>query len=151
MYITPHERSIGAILGITYRRMSQLLMNRLKDYDITPEQWSVLHQIYREEGLNQKEIALRSAKDQPTTARLMDVLDRKGWARRAPSAQDRRAYLLYLTDAGRTLMEETLPIEKQISSEFLKGIDERDFAYFMTILRQIQANITELEQQGETQ
>jgi DNA-binding MarR family transcriptional regulator len=151
MYITPHERSIGAILGITYRRMSQLLMNRLKDYDITPEQWSVLHQIYREEGLNQKEIALRSAKDQPTTARLMDVLDRKGWARRAPSAQDRRAYLLYLTDEGRTLMEETLPIEKQISSEFLKGIDERDFEHFMNILRQIQANITELEQQGETQ
>lgn len=146
----PPDCSIGMLLGITHRKMIQQLMHRLKPYDISPEQWSVLYQIYQAEGLNQKEIAAKAVKDQPTTTRIIDLLDKKGWVRRVNSPQDRRAYLLHLTKAGRQLVEETLPIERDANHDFVKGITPVDMEQFRQTLLQIHANMTESKKQGET-
>lgn len=70
--------SIGFHLGYTYRRASHLFANALKPYDITPEQWLVLYHIGEHEGLNQKEVAAKADKDQPTTTRILDLLEKKG-------------------------------------------------------------------------
>ena len=69
--------SIGFHLGYTYRRASHLFANALKPYDITPEQWLVLYHIGEHEGLNQKEVAAKADKDQPTTTRILDLLEKK--------------------------------------------------------------------------
>ena len=140
---------IGMLLGITHRKMSQQLTQRLKPYDISPEQWSVLYQIYRAEGLNQKEIAAKVVKDQPTTTRIIDLLHKKGWVQRVNSPQDRRAYLLHLTEAGRRLIEKTLPVERDVNHDFVKGISPDMLQQFRQTLLQIQYNISESEQQGE--
>ncbi|MEK5259367.1 MarR family transcriptional regulator [Paenibacillus sp. FSL L8-0663] len=145
----PPDCSIGMLLGITHRKMSQQLLQRLKPYDISPEQWSVLYQIYQAEGLNQKEIAAKAVKDQPTTTRIIDLLDKKGWVRRVNSPQDRRAYLLHLTETGRQLVEKTLPVELDTNHDFVKGISSADLKQFRRTLLQIHANMTESEKQGE--
>ncbi|MGG1616996.1 MarR family winged helix-turn-helix transcriptional regulator [Paenibacillus sp. NRS-1782] len=145
----PPDCSIGMLLGITHRKMSQQLMHRLKPYDISPEQWSVLYQIYQAEGLNQKEIAAKAVKDQPTTTRIIDLLDKKGWVQRVNSPQDRRAYLLHLTEAGRQLVEETLPVERGANHDFVNGISPADLEQFRQTLLQVHANLTQSEKQGE--
>ncbi|WP_225999187.1 MarR family winged helix-turn-helix transcriptional regulator [Paenibacillus sp. BJ-4] len=149
MHNLPPDCSIGMLLGITHRKMSQQLTHRLKPYDISPEQWSVLYQIYQAEGLNQKEIAAKAVKDQPTTTRIIDLLDKKGWVQRVNSPQDRRAYLLHLTEAGRLLIEKTLPFEREANQDFVKGISSDDLKLFRQTLLQIHANISESEKQGE--
>ncbi|MEC0182267.1 MarR family transcriptional regulator [Paenibacillus peoriae] len=149
MHNLPPDCSIGMLLGITHRKMSQQLTNRLKPYDISPEQWIVLYQIYQAEGLNQKEIAAKAVKDQPTTTRIIDLLDKKGWVRRVNSPQDRRAYLLHLTEAGRQVVEKTLPLERDVNLDFVKGISSDELQQFRQTLLQIHANISESEKQGE--
>ncbi|ASR48052.1 transcriptional regulator [Paenibacillus kribbensis] len=144
-----NDLPIGMLLGITHRKMSQQLSLSLKPYDISPEQWLVLYQIYQSEGLNQKEIAAKAVKDQPTTTRIIDLLDKKGWVRRVNSPQDRRAYLLHLTEAGRQLVEKTLPVERDVNLDFVKGISSDELQQFRQTLLQIHANISESEQQGE--
>ncbi|WP_179032153.1 MarR family winged helix-turn-helix transcriptional regulator [Paenibacillus kribbensis] len=144
-----NDLPIGMLLGITHRKMSQQLSLSLKPYDISPEQWLVLYQIYQAEGLNQKEIAAKAVKDQPTTTRIIDLLDKKGWVRRVNSPQDRRAYLLHLTGAGRQLVEKTLPVERDVNLDFVKGISSDELQQFRQTLLQIHANISESEQQGE--
>ncbi|EHS58680.1 MarR family winged helix-turn-helix transcriptional regulator [Paenibacillus sp. Aloe-11] len=144
-----NDLPIGMLLGITHRKMSQQLSLSLKPYDISPEQWLVLYQIYQAEGLNQKEIAAKAVKDQPTTTRIIDLLDKKGWVRRVNSPQDRRAYLLHLTEAGRQLVEKTLPVERDVNLDFVKGLSSDELQQFRQTLLQIHANISESEQQGE--
>lgn len=144
-----NDLPIGMLLGITHRKMSQQLSLCLKPYDISPEQWLVLYQIYQAEGLNQKEIAAKAVKDQPTTTRIIDLLDKKGWVQRVNSPQDRRAYLLHLTEAGRQLVEKTLPVERDVNLDFVKGLSSDELQQFRQTLLQIHANISESEQQGE--
>lgn len=71
------EQSVGFMLGLTHRKTSALLAAQFKPYDITTEQFSVLFNVVRKEGVNQKEMAGFVFKDQPTTARIIDLLEKK--------------------------------------------------------------------------
>jgi DNA-binding MarR family transcriptional regulator len=138
------DQSLGFCLSQTYRKLTQLLTLRLKEHDITPEQWVVLHQIGRSAGINQKEIAARSAKDQPTTARILDVLGKKGLIEKQMSPADRRAYLVYITAKGEALLEQTDPIESQALADAVQDIEPERVELLRETLNQFRQNIEKL-------
>lgn len=136
--------SIGFHLGYTYRRASQLFANALKPFDITPEQWLVLFHIGEHEGLNQKEVAVKADKDQPTTTRILDLLEKKGYTRKSVSVNDRRAFQLYLTDTGKELIEATTAIESECGRQIIEGIDGRQLEMFRDTLSRINNNMNHI-------
>ncbi|WP_170308015.1 MarR family winged helix-turn-helix transcriptional regulator [Paenibacillus dakarensis] len=138
------NHSIGFQLGYTYRRASNLFLSKLKPFDITPEQWTVLNQIARSEGVNQKEVAARAVKDQPTTTRILDLLERKGLIQRETSPHDRRAFLLYITEAGKDLLASTSTIEQECSRLITEGIHDSEMEKFRDILSRMNENLTNL-------
>ena len=119
--------SIGFVLGTTYRKVSQSLAYHLKEHDITPEQWSVLYYVCAQEGMNQKELASHVFKDQPTTARILDVLHRKNLIRKEMDPQDRRAFLVYPLPAGRELMEKIYAIEQKHNQDLTNLLTPEQF------------------------
>ncbi|WP_340401449.1 MarR family transcriptional regulator [Paenibacillus sp. FSL H8-0079] len=135
------EQSVGFMLGFTHRKASALLATRFKPYDITTEQFSVLFNVDRGEGVNQKELAARVFKDQPTTARIIDLLEKKGWVERRTSEQDRRAYLLYLTKEGKALIDILVPIEREMNKELAEGVSEDQMEAFKHTLSLINRNL----------
>lgn len=144
---TKRNPSIGFHLGYTYRRASHMFANALKPYDITPEQWLVLYHIGEHEGLNQKEVAAKADKDQPTTTRILDLLEKKGYTRKSVSVNDRRAFQLFLTDTGKELIEATTTIESQCGSQLIEGIDDHQLEMFWDTLSRINANIHNIDKQ----
>lgn len=114
--------SVGFLLGATYNKLAALLMHRLKAYDITPEQWSVLYHVADDEGMMQKEIAARTLKDKPTVTRILHQLEHKGFIVRTEDKLDRRSFRIYITDQGKNLITETIPIEDSISEEVKASI-----------------------------
>lgn len=116
--------SIGFLLGTTYRKLSAVLMHRLKQYDITPEQWSVLYHVMDEEGMIQKDIANRTFKDKPTMTRILHQLETKGFVVRQADNGDRRSFRIYGTELGKQLISETLAIEESITDEVMACIGE---------------------------
>jgi DNA-binding MarR family transcriptional regulator len=123
------------------RKISSLFAGMLKPYGITPEQWTVLYQVYRQEGINQKELSLRSGKDQPSITRILDVLDKKDLIQRKPDPGDRRAYLIYATPAVQQLMNETAPLELSLNDELIAGISDEQLQTLDQIIKQINVNI----------
>ena len=81
----------------------------LSHYDLTTEQWGVLSRLIEEEGYNQRSLADKNLKDQAALTRILDLLERKGLARRTRSEQDRRDFLIFITDKGRELYDAVLP------------------------------------------
>lgn len=134
------EDSIGFMLGQTYRKIVYLLSSRLKEFDITTEQFSLLYQLDKQDGINQKELAHRTSKDQPTTTRILDALYKKGLIQKKTSENDRRAFLLFLTDAGKEMVKQTLPIEQQTIQEVLHNISDADLAFMKQLLQQMSEN-----------
>lgn len=138
---TSTHQSIGFRFGNMSRKMSSLFAGKLKPYGITPEQWTVVYQVYLQEGINQKELAVRSGKDQPSITRILDVLDKKGFIQRKPDPGDRRAYLIFATPTVQQLMDDTVPLELSLNDELIAGISDEQLQMLDEIIQQINRNI----------
>ncbi len=83
---------------------------RMAGIDVTSEQWALLCRLWEKEGRSQKELAECSFKDTANITRMIDVLEGKGIVYRDRDQHDRRTYRIYLTDEGRRLREQLMPI-----------------------------------------
>lgn len=82
---------------------------RLAAFDISPAQFSVLSVADANPGVNQLAIAQLLLIERAGLGRLVDHLERRALLERRPSAINRRYYALYLTNAGKTLLERMRP------------------------------------------
>lgn len=135
------DESIGFLTGITYRKIVHLLSLELKELEITPEQWSVLYRISEKDGINQKDIANRSGKDQPTTTRILDALYKKGFIEKKMCKTDRRSFLIFLTENGQEVAKKAAPIEIETLKKVTQGINPEQLVLFKEMLRQMNENI----------
>ena len=136
------EKFIGFIIYRAALAMRSSLQRTLKErgLDITPEQCGILHVLHDEEGLSQKEIGVILFKDKPNVSRMLDALERKGLIFRQPT--DRRRYAIFLTEAGKTLLEEIRPLGMHLEEKAVKGLLAREIEALEGMLNKIYANVS---------
>ncbi|MGG1662644.1 MarR family winged helix-turn-helix transcriptional regulator [Brevibacillus sp. NRS-1366] len=135
------DEPLGFLIGNTYRRMIHHVSTYLREFDLTTEQFAVLFRLREQDGINQKELALRSAKDQPTMTRLLDILAKKGLVEKKMCPEDRRAFLIHLSPEGREWIEKAIPVEARAVSEIFRDIPSDQLDFLKQILLQINTNI----------
>ncbi len=108
--------------------------------EITPEQWAILKRVSERDEVNQREIAELTFRDPASVTRALDALEEKGWVRRVDTANDRRAYNLLLTDAGRGVVARITPIAQAVRAHGLRNIDDAELAQFKATLNKIYEN-----------
>ena len=136
------EKSIGFIIYRTALAMKAALQRTLKErgFDITPEQFGILHVLREEEGLSQREIGNILFKDKPNVSRMLDALERKRLIFRQPT--DRRRYAIFLTEEGKKLIEESFPIGPQLVEKAINGLLAREIESLESMLDKIYGNIS---------
>lgn len=105
---------------------------------ITPEQLAVLGRLHEREGQTQRELADSTFKDFGSMTRMIDLMERKGLVERRPHPADRRAYALYLTQAGLGLKPAITRAVEAMYSDMWGGVDPKDIQRFLTMLRHLQ-------------
>lgn len=140
------QLTLGSLLGTAYRRLSTQFARVLKPFGITPEQWTVLHTIACHENINQKAVAAYVDKDQPTTARIVELLEKKGLITRTVSDSDRRAYLLQATQEGMNLIETTVPMERNHLESAFKGLTPAQLDELRLMLNTIRRNTGDIDE-----
>lgn len=101
------ENSIGFLLAKAYQRAWAIMKEEIEPYDLTPPQFALLSFLWQQDGLTQVELSEKGQIDRSTVGGLIDRLERSGLLERRQHPQDRRAYLIYLTEQGKA-MENTL-------------------------------------------
>lgn len=134
-------RSLGFIINATNTKMKNHLAKALKPYNVTPEQWALLIQLWEQEGITQKELSKKSLKDQPTTTRILDKLEKRGLIRRQANPEDRRAFLIYLTNEGRNMKAPLTGLARQALAEALRGFTDQDQTQLRNLLNRIIDNL----------
>jgi DNA-binding MarR family transcriptional regulator len=71
----------------------------------------------------------------------IDRLERRGLVRRAKRDEDKRYVLVQLTDAGRTLVDETLPEHLQNERSILEPLSPEEQVQLEGLLRRLQAGL----------
>ena len=137
------DSSIGYLLNRTALKLNNLFARRLKDYNITPEQFVLITRLIEEEGISQKELALRSEKDPPGITRMLDNMLAKGLIKKQHN--DRRSLSIYLTEEARTLYKDIIKIEQQTMRDIITGMTEEQVNCLKTLLIQMKKRIGELD------
>jgi DNA-binding MarR family transcriptional regulator len=114
---------------------------QLKQFDITSEQWVVLHRLQEQDGINQKELSEKILKDQANTTRILDKLIKKGLVKRLDAIDDRRAYLIYLTDQGRVVLDKGFPLVVQVRERMEQALSEDEVATLAVLLDKVANNM----------
>ncbi|MGG1630376.1 MarR family winged helix-turn-helix transcriptional regulator [Rossellomorea sp. NRS-1567] len=137
------DESIGLYTSHTVKNIIRFLTLHLKEFDVTPEQWTVLKRLAEQDGISQKQLALKSEKDQPTLTRILDILERKELIYKQKNTEDRRSFLIFITEKGKTAKDELSPfIEGLYEETLLKGISEEDLEVYKNVLSKINENMT---------
>lgn len=109
--------------------------------DVTPEQLSVLGRIWEREGINQNQLAQKVFKDRHNMTRILVLLEKKGHIERRPDVNDNRAYRLYLSDSGRSLLEKAAPVVLRHWKQRVEGLTPEDITSLKKILTHLSGNL----------
>ncbi len=132
---------MGFIISRTHQKLSNYLTRKFKPCDITPEQWEILNRLWQKDGISQKEISEITLKDQTTLTRILDKLEYKDLIKRQTSPNDRRVFLIFLTDKGRSLEDILVKIAYEVSGEVQHGLSEEEIRQLKVLLNKILLNV----------
>ena len=135
------EDSLGFILNKTSTKLKNKLFQRFNEYNVTPEQWSVLNCLWTQEGISPKELADIIFKDKPNTNRILEKLQMKELIVRKPHPVDKRAYQIFLTNRGWELKNQLVPIAMQLLEEATIGIEKNKVVEIINLLNQMYDNL----------
>lgn len=111
--------------------------------DITPEQWTVLSFLWRQDGVSQQKLCDATFKDKPSMTRLVDNLVKQGFVERHATPADRRSNLIFLTPKGESIKDEANRAVNETMHYALAGIDEEGLNQVRSILKIVFNNIQE--------
>jgi DNA-binding MarR family transcriptional regulator len=139
----PRHKSPGFVICQTATRIKAGLSRAFqeKGFNVTPEQWSILSSLQESDGIHQSALAERAAKDRHNVTRILNLLSKAGFVTRERHPADMRCQRVFLTDEGRTLQTDLVPIVTEFLSEALDGVSKQDLDEMTRILGQITRNL----------
>jgi len=127
------ERDITGLLNMAGHVLSNRLGAALADVDLTPRMQCILVHALEEER-TQIQLAALADLDKTTMVSTVDELERRGLAERRPSATDRRARIIAVTEKGRLAAEEGQRIVDQVHASALGALPDESRAAFVEAL-----------------
>jgi DNA-binding MarR family transcriptional regulator len=130
------EREVYLLLQHVAGALMQELATVLKPAGITPEQYHVL-QILRDaakDGVACSVVAERSPSGDPDVTRLLDRLEKRGWATRARDADDRRVVTARITAQGSRLIDRLASTVEDLHERQLGKLASREVPQLRTLL-----------------
>src|SRR3954469_2174412 len=132
----PTVRDLTRLLNLAGRQHSNPIAAALADIDLSPRMQCVLVHAMEEER-TQIQLAALADLDKTTMVSTVDDLEQRGLAERRPSATDRRARIIAVTEKGRLAAEEGQRIVDEVHGEVLSalpGVDRRAFVDALSLL-----------------
>jgi DNA-binding MarR family transcriptional regulator len=136
------DDSLGYLINRTAMRLKRELHHAFKEngYKVTPEQWAILNRLWEQEGLSQVELADMTFKDKPNVTRMLEVLERRKLIFRQPDENDRRAYKVFLTEAGQQLKAQLIPLAVEVLERGQRNLTSEEIEYLRKALNIIYNN-----------
>lgn len=133
--------TIGYEICLIARKIHQNLTIKFKEFDITPEQWVILKELSKEDKISQNELSFRVEKDKNNIKAIIDKLEKKAYLLRQENLNDKRAFLIRLTDKAYLLINKLKDIDTEFNNELSKNINEKDIELFKIFLTKLKENL----------
>ena len=137
--------NMGMLINSAQRAMTKKFVQNATDsgLDISLDQWMVLGPIWQLESASQKELGEMCLKDKTNITRIIDALEQKNLVVRIEDQIDHRIKRVVLTNAGKQLFFDVLPIMEKTREEVRKDISDQDINTFKIVLSKILENLVD--------
>ncbi|MEO6839909.1 MAG: MarR family transcriptional regulator [Bradyrhizobium sp.] len=143
------KRQFIAQLVESSRLLRNYIDHRAKGRGTTRAQWIVLFRLREQEGLSQVDLADVLELQPISLVRLLDRLVEHGLLERQHDPRDRRANRLFLTAAGRQLVDDLDSLRESIAQNVLRDISAEAIQTSLDTLRDIKDRIKGLAESGD--
>lgn len=131
-------------LASVSRQWKRRLDAEFRHLGLSQARWGVLLELSRHEDATQIELARVLGIEGATLVRLLDGLEGMGLVERHPSAEDRRAKKLVLTEPALTVLERMKAIAAENRQEILAEIPANDLGTATRVLAQIASRLEKM-------
>ncbi|MBM4340126.1 MAG: MarR family transcriptional regulator [Deltaproteobacteria bacterium] len=102
--------------------------------EVTPIQGMLLFFLQKHDGSSLTQISQGLMLENPTVTGLIDRLEKLGYVKRSDHPEDRRVYLVHITEKGKKVANKALPIIKKLNEEIKKGYSKEEVENFKKVL-----------------
>ena len=138
------SRSIGYLIRDSSRLILAKLQALLAPHDVTLSQYFVLRELWRREGLTQRELSDRIAIQEQSTVATIDAMEKRDLVVRVRSTQDRRKIHIHLTDRSRALREQLLGYAAHVINTATADFPSEELEALRTSLQKLKANLEQM-------
>jgi MarR family transcriptional regulator, temperature-dependent positive regulator of motility len=134
---------LGLLVSMIHRMRMIYLNDRMRHMDITAGQFPFIIVLSQEEGITQEELAAHFHIDKGTVARALRKLEDNEYLFRKVDAKNRRRYLIYLTEKGRSAVPHIINIDKEWENSMCSKFSEEEYHNLFDILKVLAVNSLE--------
>jgi DNA-binding MarR family transcriptional regulator len=132
------ENMPGYLFRVLENKSNSLFQNALAEKNLTTRQFGVLNTLARHGVMTQTELAERTSSDKSTLGEMLVRMRERGLLTRKRGA-DRRSIVIALTDDGRRLVLDVVPVVVAMQKKILEALPEEYRMLFMKCLKQLAA------------
>lgn len=132
-------------LSITSNAVSDLISRAYRGrFALKIPEWRVMAVLGEVRSATQRELVAATAMDKVTVNRASKALEDRGLIGRAPNAADGRSHHLALTETGRELYDQIVPLALSVEAELEKILGSGEAKALEGMLAQLRARVAEL-------
>ncbi|MFS1894693.1 MarR family winged helix-turn-helix transcriptional regulator [Vibrio lentus] len=135
------QNSFGWMINVVANKASKDFDIELKQHGLSLALWPTLMCLWEEEGITQRDIAAKSKVENSTTTRTLDKLAKLELVERRADPNSRRSFRIYLTEKGKALEEQLVPIPIRLNKELMNELDAEEQQQMIKLLQKMVAAI----------
>lgn len=141
-------RSAGYLANHMARLFAAGLQRRIAPLGLAPAQFITLIELWREDGLTQKQLIERLDVEQATMANTLTRMERDGLIRRLPHPDDGRAQQVWLTKKARAVQQPATQAARDQNMAALSGLTQDESEVFRKMMRRVIATLKNTDPQA---
>lgn len=124
-------------IGAAARKIQNYYNGVYRQYGITLGQSFILFALQQKEGLSIGNLAEKLLLDNSALTGLLDRMEKEGLVLRRVDCQDRRVFLIYLTDKGRELAANLYPIARDFNQRLIDNLSNEQHEAFSILMNHV--------------
>ncbi|WP_417595301.1 MarR family winged helix-turn-helix transcriptional regulator [Parasphingorhabdus sp.] len=113
----------------------------MREYGISSGQWALLRQLWREDGISQKELSFRLALSDATVSVSLQAMEKSSLIYRCVNRLNRHEKLVFIAPKAKRLERALLTIAADIQSLATEGFSDKEIDILRSLLLRSIANL----------
>ena len=143
---TPLMEFLPYLLSVTSNAVSGRIALEYKvQFGLSVPEWRVMAVLGDHEPLTQRELTGMTLMDKVAVNRACKVLDERALIARSPNVQDGRSHLLVLTEAGREMHGQIMPLAVNMTRRIMGVLSQEEQQQFRGLLERVRGQVSQLD------